>query len=171
MNSNRAVSVLLAAVAATMLITGSFGFTSVSAERGVSVNVVESENAYVGVSACEKSNGGDKGANPVWVVVTNQFSDTFVVDDVSWDDLQKARVLQPGESTTFKNAFADRSDGTVTIQVAGGLDATVTGEAKEKADCPEELKKKQSAKKQSANNHDADDADEEETEDEEEDED
>ncbi|WP_435116054.1 hypothetical protein [Halolamina sp. C58] len=141
MNTHRAVSVLLAAVAATMLVTGSFGFTSVSADRGVAVNVVESEEAYVGVVACEKSNGGDNGTEPARVMVTNQFSEEFTIEDVSWDDLKDERTLQPGDSTTFNNAFADTSDGTVAIEVSGGLDATVTAQVKEKSDCPEKLQK------------------------------
>ncbi|GAB7013194.1 hypothetical protein [Halolamina salina] len=140
MNSRRAVSVLLAAVAATMLVTGSFGFTSVSAERGVAVNVVESENAYVNVSACEKSNG-NATSRPARVTVTNQFSGSFTIEDVSWGDLNRERTLQPGESTTFNNAFADAADGTVTVDVTGGLDATVTAQVSEKADCPKNPKK------------------------------
>lgn len=139
MNPRRAVSVLLAVAAAAMLVTGSFGFTSVSAERGVAVNVVESENAYVGVSACEKSNGNGNGTEPARVMVTNQFSEEFTVDDISWGEVTKQLSLDPGNSTTFNNVKL--SDNTVTIGVTGGLDATVTTQVKEKGDCPKKLKK------------------------------
>jgi hypothetical protein len=132
MSHRRALSVVLAAVAATMLVTGSFGFTSVSAERGVSVAVVDSENAYVNASACEKSSGAGEGADPVRVTVTNQFSSDFTVDEIRWNDsaqpgnnTQKKfdRTLQPGESARFDPNFGDEE---VTVVVSGDLDATVT---------------------------------------------
>ncbi|SFP28372.1 MULTISPECIES: hypothetical protein [Halolamina] len=134
MNYRRAVSVLLAVTAATMLVTGSFGFTSVSADRGVSVAVVESENAYVGVSVCEKDNGTGNGSDPVKVTVTNRFSEPFTVDEISWSDSAhqskdrlnpKKGTLAPGESRTFNKTFGEQE---VTVEVTGGLDATVTAE-------------------------------------------
>lgn len=129
MNYQRAVSVLLAVTAASMLVTGSFGFTSVSADRGVSVAVVEDENAYVGVSVCETDNGNGNGANPVKVTVTNQFAEPFTVVSISGDERskhpnRKKGKIAPGDSETF-NVFGDKE---VTVTVDGGLDATVTAE-------------------------------------------
>ncbi|QKY19146.1 hypothetical protein B4589_001665 [Halolamina sp. CBA1230] len=143
MNPRRTVSVLFAVLAATMLVTGSFGFTSVSADRGVSINVVDSENAYVGVSVCEKSNGNGNengnGANPVRVTVTNQFSDSFTVEKIAAGDSahssekekQFGRSIDSGDRDTF-NAFGDE---VVTVVVTDGLDATVTVEVEEKSTC------------------------------------
>lgn len=135
MNYRRAVSVLLAATAATMLVTGSFGFTSVSADRGVDVAVVEDENAYVSVSVCQKphGNGNENGANPVKVTVTNQYSEAFNVTTVSGDGTDKSPAsgdeLSPGESVRYNNAFAETE---VTVEVTGGLDATVTSQVEGK---------------------------------------
>ena len=132
MSHRRALSVLLAAAAAAMLVTGSFGFTSVSAERGVSVAVVDSENAYVNATACEKSKGKGAGSQGAKVTVTNQFSSEFTVDEIRWnesaqsgnnDRLDPDEPLSPGESKTFNNAFAD---GELTVVVSDGLDATVS---------------------------------------------
>jgi len=133
MNYRRAVSVLLAVTAATMLVTGSFGFTSVSADRGVSVAVVDDENAYVSVSVCRKPSGNGKqngnGANGVKVTVTNRFSESFRVAAISGDGRtvqpSKKTEIGPGDSETYPNAFGDRE---VTVSVVGGLDATVTVE-------------------------------------------
>jgi hypothetical protein len=132
MSHRRALSVVLAAVAATMLVTGSFGFTSVSAERGVSVAVVDSENAYVNASACAKSTGEGEGSSGVKVTVTNQFSGAFTVDEIRWNESAQAgnndrldpdEELPPGDSETYPNAFGDEE---VTVVVSGDLDATVT---------------------------------------------
>lgn len=134
MTPRRAVSVLLAVVAATMLVTGSFGFSSVSAERGVSINVVESENAYVGVSVCEISNGDGEdngnGSNPVRVTVSNQFSETFDVTEITLggsggpDADVDRESISTGESSTF-DVKAHGYD-QLTVEVADGLDASVT---------------------------------------------
>ncbi|MFW5911459.1 MAG: hypothetical protein ACOCQV_01855 [Halolamina sp.] len=138
MNHRRAVSVLLAVTAAAMLVTGSFGFTSVSADRGVSVAVVDTENAFVNASACEKSNGQDDRTNPVSVTVTNQFSDDFTVDEITWESGHPSKQasnpdepIEPGASETFDGTFGDD---TVTVVVSGSLDAAVTVPVEGKCD-------------------------------------
>ena len=143
MNLRRAVSVLLAATAATMLVTGSFGFTSVSADRGVSVAVVDSENAYVNVTACAKSNGNGSAAKPAQITVTNQFSERFVVDRISWGSSahpsKKSKTpkgdeadIEAGEGVTYDGGFGD---GEVTVEVSGGIDATVSVPVEKKRNC------------------------------------
>lgn len=47
-STTRALSVTLAVVAAAGLIFGTGGFTAMSADRGVDVNVADDENAYLG---------------------------------------------------------------------------------------------------------------------------
>lgn len=53
MSSTKLLSVLLAVVAVSALALGSAGFSSVSADRSLSVSVADNEEAYVGVAACE----------------------------------------------------------------------------------------------------------------------
>lgn len=135
MTPRRSVSLLLAVAATTMLVTGTFGFTSVSADRNVSISVVESDDAYVDVSVCANptSQANASSANPVDVTVSNQFSEAFTVESVEWGaeahpnrTVIRPRVdLEPGESTTFENTFGTES---VTVTVSGGLEATVTVE-------------------------------------------
>ncbi|WP_336326223.1 hypothetical protein [Halovenus sp. HT40] len=48
MNTLRLLSLGLAITAALLLVSGSLGFTSTTADRGVSVGVADDENAYVG---------------------------------------------------------------------------------------------------------------------------
>jgi hypothetical protein len=145
MNLPRAVSVTLAVAAAAMLATGSLGFSSVSAERGVQVNVVDAEEAYVGVVACEKpsSNNQGEGANPVRVWVTNQYSGQFTVTAVTSDTGysvtgQVPEQLAPGDSERFESLNADSE---VTVTVTGGLDAVVTVDVYSTATCPRSVSK------------------------------
>lgn len=134
MNSRRWVSVVLALAATAVLVTGSIGYTSVSADRSVSVSVVDAEDAYVQVSVCERATKQNRsGSSPVNVTVANKYSEPFNVTTISWNDQahpNKTEVtpdveLSPGESETFANTFADEQ---VTVEVSGGLDATVTVE-------------------------------------------
>jgi len=135
MKYTRSVSLVLAVAATAMLVTGSFGFTSVTAERNVSINVVDSENAYVDVSVCANanSNGDGNGASSVTVTVKNQFSEAFTVEEIAWSDdahsggkewnQTNSTTIQPGNSETFNGAFGDDE---VTVTVSGGVDARVT---------------------------------------------
>jgi hypothetical protein len=147
MHGPRVVSIVLALAAVSMLATGTLGFTSVSAERGVSVNVVDSEDAYVGVTACAPThngsgngNGSGAGSADVYVTVTNQYSTPVVVEriegggnDANLDDA--SRVISVGEVEQYPLQFdADE----VTVEVtADGFDATVTDAVveSERKDC------------------------------------
>lgn len=130
MTARRSISVALALAATVVLVTGSAGFTSVSADRSVSVAVVDAEDAYVDVSVCTRS-VSQNGSDPVAVTVANQYTTAFTVESISWSEEahpNRTRVspgveLEPGESRTFEEAFGD---GAVTVRVTGGLDATVT---------------------------------------------
>lgn len=129
----RAISVTLALVAVAMLATSTLGYTSASVDRGVQVNVVEAEDAYVNVSVCERgqANGPGNGANPVKVVVTNQYVGSFTVESIRWSDdahpqkeqLEPGDVVNPGSSVTYNNAFGTDE---VTVVVSGSLGAEVT---------------------------------------------
>lgn len=126
MNTRRAVSIALAVAAAAMLATSSLGFSSVSAERGVQVNVVDAEDAYVNATVCRVDNGS---ANKVRVQVTNQYSSQFTVDTITTDrgrELpagQQSVELSVGESETFDGRL--KANDEVTVHVSGNLTATV----------------------------------------------
>jgi hypothetical protein len=142
MNVPRVVSIALALAAVSMLATGTLGFTSVSAERGVSVNVVESEKAYVGVTACaptngngngnSSGNGNGKGNAAVYVWVTNQYSSDVTVEriegggsEISTFDSSDESISSGGER---EYPFPDNAS-EVTVDVVGdGFDATITAE-------------------------------------------
>lgn len=137
MNRSRAVSVALALAAAAMLATGSLGYTSVSADRGVQIEVVDHENAYVNATACEVSRGNGQEPTPVRVWVTNQYSGEFAVERIAsgTDELSKAEVLatlEPGESERFESL---KADGEVTVHVTGSLNAAVTVDVAGKDAC------------------------------------
>ncbi|WP_336038246.1 hypothetical protein [Halobacterium yunchengense] len=139
MNARRAASVVLAVAAAAALATGSLGFTSASAERGVQVNVVEPEDGYVGVQACEKANGSGDGANPVRVWVTNQYTAQFTVERITTDagdeftPNSNRGTLDVGERESYEPLDADSE---LTVHVSEGLTATVNVQVDQKGDCP-----------------------------------
>lgn len=136
MNTQRAVSVALALAAAALLATGSLGFSSVSAERGVQVNVVDAEDAYVNATACSTNRGN---GTSVKVRVTNQYSEPFSIDQITdedGDEIARGHVpesLDPGDYHEFPSLQANDE---VTITVTGGLTATVTVDVEENGDCP-----------------------------------
>lgn len=129
----RAVSVTLAVVAVALLATSTLGYSSASMDRGVQVDVVDAEDAYVNATACEKpqGNNSENGANPVRVTVTNQHTDSFTVESITWSDdahptkteLEPGDEVGPGETVTYNNAFGTDQ---VTIEVSGNFHATVT---------------------------------------------
>ncbi|MDZ7745789.1 MAG: hypothetical protein U5K28_04425 [Halobacteriales archaeon] len=66
-----------------MLATGTFGFTSVSADRGVDISVVSDDEAFVGYQSSDKT--VEDGERVKLVNVTNRFSDEISVTDVRVD--------------------------------------------------------------------------------------
>ncbi|MCD2203016.1 hypothetical protein [Halobacterium sp. KA-6] len=145
MNVPRVVSIVLALAAVSMLATGTLGFTSVSAERGVSVNVVDSEDAYVGVTACapQNSNGASSSANAssgqgvgnteVYVSVRNRYSRDITVERITEaaGDAQEepSSHIGPGARKTYNLDFNATE---ITVEIVGdGFDATVTADVNE----------------------------------------
>jgi len=80
MSRRRRIALAVTALAAVALLaTGAFGFTNVSAERGVSVAVVDDESAFLGLPndpavTCEVADDTETGCTVALVDVTNQFS-------------------------------------------------------------------------------------------------
>jgi hypothetical protein len=145
MSRTKLLSVLLAVVAVSALALGSAGFSSVSADRSVSVSVVDNEDAYVGVAACElgASNSGEEttaaettttaadttetdtastetAASPsrVRLWVGNNFSSPFTVERISSGEQSRypGVEVEPGELVRF-NALDDT--GSLVVYVAG----------------------------------------------------
>lgn len=120
----RATIFLLCALVATAGITVSSGaFSSVAADRGVSVTVASDENAFVALTTPD-SPSATSGDSAELVTVTNQFSEqvTVNVTDITTSDPALTATLdsQPGElgsgdSETAKVTLACDSPVTATI--------------------------------------------------------
>jgi len=153
MNRSRVVAVVLAVVAVSALATSTLGFSSVTAERSVSVNVVNSSQAYVGVTACAPThgnenttgNGNGKGKSAgnaeMYVTVTNQYSSPIRVKRIAGggqfiEPEGSNAVIQVGNVEKYPLQF-DASE--VTVEVGGnGFDATVTAtvtDEQDRSDC------------------------------------
>lgn len=138
MQTIRTVALALAILAATGLLVSSAGFTSVAAERGVSVAVVDDDSAYVGYESSDTTvSDGDRME---LVTVTNRlYGDLRVTDveitadSVSFTDLDYPS-MGPGESGTI-TGVADCEAGTtetvqVTVTLSGtGVWATIFGDS------------------------------------------
>lgn len=81
MTKIKSLSLLLLLVASIGIMAGSSGFSSVSAERGVSVNVVTDESAYVGYQSSDLVVRDNEMTG--LVAITNRFSDEIEVRDVA----------------------------------------------------------------------------------------
>jgi hypothetical protein len=84
----RNLILLLGGTGSAALSTGTGAFSSMEAERGVEVNVVDDDVAYVGYSESDKtipSNLKNDGSLHL-VTITNRFSEEIRITDVSIDD-------------------------------------------------------------------------------------
>jgi len=142
MRKLRVASVALLVVASTGLVFGSMGFSSVAADRGVSVAVVDDDNALVGYDTANQTVTGDEGVE--LVTVTNKLSSSASVTDVSVAppndesevevrDIQTPGSIPTGESRTV-DAAVDCESGaaeTLTVSVtveADGVTAEISGD-------------------------------------------
>lgn len=141
MNLRRAVSVLLAATAATMLVTGSFGFTGVSADRGVAVSVAEDSEAYVDYRTSDRT--VEDGGTVELVTIGNLFGSEVGVESVSIEsgsftvhESSSFDTIGSGEYETIHGSV-DCEPGTnatvgVTVELSGnGVSAEIGGETRE----------------------------------------
>lgn len=136
------LALLLVVVAS--LSVGTTGFSAVDADRSVSVDVVDDDEAYVGVVACAKGNDSEgSGKESVRVRVTNRYTDTLTVTAITNADVDRTDgtsdtegTVEPGERERFEVVFADDIR-QVTVDVdAQGFDASVTRQVTAKSDCP-----------------------------------
>jgi hypothetical protein len=149
MSSTKLLSVLLAVVAVSALALGSAGFSSVSADRSVSVSVVDNENAYVGVAACElgadggtesknETNQSGGSASQVRLWVGTNFSSAFTVTQISGDGIDRKPdvELEPGELKRL-GPFDDVDSMVVSVEAEdGSFSAEVTVDVVSKDACP-----------------------------------
>jgi hypothetical protein len=140
MNNLRFASIALALVASTGLVFGSVGFSSVAADRGVSVAVADDENALVGYESDRIEVTGTQTGNLVTVEnrlgtdakVTNAEVSVNDTDVATVEDVTEPSVLV-GRSVDIKAEITceadDETDVTVSVTVAGeGVTAEIDGE-------------------------------------------
>lgn len=108
----RGLTLVFAFAAATMLVFGSVGFTSVAADRGVAVSVVEDDSAYVGMTVCDKP-ATDSDGHPVEVSIQNLFGVELTIDEVE-------EALDEGPDPP--NSVGPGTEATFTVRVANGTD-------------------------------------------------
>lgn len=139
--ARRTLRLALLVVLVVGISVGTTGFSAVGADRTVSVSVVDDDEAYVGVVACEKS-GTASGSDPVRLWVENRNAGSITVESVTSDDAVRrsgnavGEEVRVGDRDRFELVF-ERDVSTVTVAVAGdGLDVTVTRDVTPKANCP-----------------------------------
>lgn len=138
MNRTRTLAIILLLVASTGFIFGSFGFTSVSAERDVSVQVVNDEQAYVGYQSSDLTVRDGKTVD--LVTVENRFTDVISVIDVTIEDgpftITTPTIpsnISPGKSRTIRGTVdcspAKTQEIEVTVTLNGsGITAQIFGD-------------------------------------------
>lgn len=112
MNLLRGLALVLAFAAATMLVFGSLGFSSVAADRGVAVSVVEDDSAYVGLAVCDRPTTNSSG-HPVEVNIQNLFGVELAIDgiDGTLDDPEPPDSVAPGTEADFTMRVANGTEG------------------------------------------------------------
>lgn len=130
------LSVALAVAAAAALTTGTAGFSSVQADRGVSVSVVSDDRALVDVDACHVARTPNQGAQtPVRVRVRNQLPSALTVASVNGESV--GETVPPGGVVTFTEPLSTPVTAvTVAATSDGGTSVTLTRDVAAKADCP-----------------------------------
>ena len=141
MNGRKALSLALAGIAVMSLAFGTGAFTSVSAERGVSVSVVDDDRAYVGYNSNDVMVTDHEDTD--LVTVTNRFASDIEIEDVSVgssDSIEESALavddgpITPGESASITWDEPDcsvltQSTVTMTVEVAGaGVWAKIYGD-------------------------------------------
>jgi hypothetical protein len=135
MNVLRTTSLVLALVAAMLLVSGTLGFSSVTADRGTHVNVADDDSAYVGydTSAIGDVESGD---TVDLVDVTNRFTEgtdlqvTNADIEVTSGDIEISEANLPdtipvGESRTITGEVSECSPGaSATVQVTINVEGT-----------------------------------------------
>ena len=77
------LALVLLLTAAIALAVGTTGFSSVVADRPVSITVVSDQNAYVGFNTTDRTVSGTDSDTIQLVTVTNRLSDPIAIQDIS----------------------------------------------------------------------------------------
>lgn len=144
MNTLRLLSLGLAITAALLLVSGSLGFTSTTADRGVSVDVTDDEDAFVGYDTGDES-GAQSGTTLTLVDVTNRFDQNVAVSDieitlesedsVEFGEVDTPETIAPGESKPVTAELTqctpdEQTDVAATVTVEGeSVEATLFGDS------------------------------------------
>lgn len=151
----RVLAVALAVTAVGSVVFGTGGFGAVDADRDVDVSVVDDEEAYVGVVACEKpkrpgetvesgNSSSAVGATPVRLWVTNRYGTAVEVVEVRGDGVvaqnrdldRRSRSIEPGEEARFEFVFPGPVR-RVTVTVDGdAVSASVARPVRPRDRCP-----------------------------------
>lgn len=139
MSKLKVASVALLVVASTGLLFGSMGFSSVAADRGVSVAVADDDSALVGYDTDDQTVTGDERLT--LVTVTNRLSSSASVTNVTAttadDAVRVSDVSKPtigtGEKGLVDAAVHCEQGATTTVTVsvtveADGVTAAISGD-------------------------------------------
>lgn len=139
MNKIRALTLALLVIVSTGFVFGSFGFTSVSAERGVSVQVVNDDRAYVGYQSSDLT--VRDGETVDLVAVKNRFTNSIDIGDITIEDgnftisnLTPPTNIPPGERRDIRGTVECTPNVTQEIELTvtlrgGGVTTQIFGDA------------------------------------------
>lgn len=99
MNTIRILSLGLAITAALFLVSGTLGFTSTTADRGVSVTVADDEDAFVGYNPTDVRGAREDNEIEIFTI-QNRFNQNISVIDVRLHDRQSDVALAVGDLPT-----------------------------------------------------------------------
>lgn len=155
MTTLRMIAIILSVAAVLTLALGTFGVTQTAMERGVSVEVVSDQEAFIGVKTVEEGTTGTESTgflnspdNEPLVKITNGFSNDITIKEVRLDgtnaDPTFEKELDSGGSTVVEAPVCKDQDGGqlnigVTVKVDGpGISATLFDGADRQVivDCP-----------------------------------
>lgn len=137
MNHRKTLSLVLALIAVSALLVGSLGFGTAAAERGVTVDVVADESAFIGYDSADMVvSDGDRVEI---VTVTNRLYDHVTVTEVSVDaesltfENPSEPTLAPGEQAPIEGTVECQAGVTETVEVTvslegGGVMAAIYGD-------------------------------------------
>lgn len=142
MNTVRLLSIGLAVAAGLLLVSGSLGFSSTTADRAISVDVADDESAFIGYNTTDKSEI-ESGETIDIVDISNRFAQEINVravdiesgkSEVKFDDTTHP-TISSGETGTVRADVtncrpAAEAEVTATVTVTGNtVSATVEGDS------------------------------------------
>ncbi|MFA9515816.1 hypothetical protein ACERIT_01115 [Halopenitus sp. H-Gu1] len=129
-----AIVVLLVLVASVGLVVGTSGFSSIAAERSVTVDVVGDENAYMALEYPDETIEVDEGERSTFLTVSNQFTQPvdFTIEYEIVDANGVSADPNPGERRESNVGVGESFDVSVlyTCDSVGDESATVSFHAR-----------------------------------------